>query len=358
MKQIDLIFRTMVAELGQRLLDASFTAEYPLDGRFVPVTVKDRKYWYFDTPSEDGGKNRRYVGPVDDIEINRRVENFKFIKDDVKARRKLVSTLVREAGLIAPETLTGNVVEALAQAGLFRLRACLVGTVAFQTYSAHLGIRLPSASILTGDADIAQDYAISAEVGDSLPPIIDILQSIDPTFRALPHRSGSPRSTTFRNATGYKVEFLTGNRGSDEYLDKSADMPALGGASADPLRFLDFLIYNPVRTVLLHKSGVSVIVPDPARFAVHKIIVAGRRPTETTGTAKRDKDLRQAIILFEALIETGRGDSLAAAMEEALERGESWRAAIKLGARHIPPKQGQYIFDTFNELGLDLREGK
>ena len=192
MKQIDLIFRTMVAELGQRLLDASFTAEYPLNGRFVPVTVKDRKYWYFDTPSEDGGKNRRYVGPVDDIEINRRVENFKFIKDDVKARRKLVSTLVREAGLIAPETLTGNVVEALAQAGLFRLRACLVGTVAFQTYSAHLGIRLASASILTGDADIAQDYAISAEVGDSLPPIIDILQSIDPTFRALPHRSGSP----------------------------------------------------------------------------------------------------------------------------------------------------------------------
>lgn len=358
MKQIDLMFRTVVAELGQRLLDARFTADFPVEGRFVPVTVKDRKYWYFDTPRNEGGKDRRYVGPAEDPEISRRVEDFKLIKDDVKARRKLVSTLVREAGLIAPETLTGNLVEALADAGLFRLRACLVGTVAFQTYSAHLGIRLPAAAILTGDADIAQDYAISAEVGDSLPPVIDILQSVDPTFRALPHRSGSPRSTSFKNKSGYKVEFLTGNRGSDEYLDKPADMPALGGASADPLRFLDFLIYEPVRSVLLHKSGVSVIVPDPARFAVHKIIVAGRRPKETTGTSKRDKDLRQAMILFEALIETGRGDGLAAAMEEALERGDGWRAAIREGARYIPPKQGQYIFDTFNELGLDLRDGK
>lgn len=356
MKQIDLIFRTMVAELGQRLLDATFTTEFPVQGRFVPVTVKDRKYWYFDTPGDDGGKNRRYVGPAEDPEINRRVENFQFIKDDVKARRKLVSTLVREAGLIAPETFTGNVVEALADAGLFRLRACLVGTVAFQTYSAHLGIRLPSASVLTGDADIAQDFAISAEVRDSLPPIIDILQSIDPTFRALPHRSGFPRSTSFRNNTGYKVEFLTGNRGSDEYLDKPADMPALGGASADPLRFLDFLIYEPVRTMLLHRSGVSVIVPDPARFAVHKIIVAGRRPTETMSTLKRDKDLRQAMILFEALLETGRGDGLRAAIEEAVGRGDGWRAAIRQGARHIPSKQGPVIFDTFKELGFDLRE--
>lgn len=358
MKQIDLVYRTMVAELGQRLLDASFTAEFPVEGRFVPVTVKERRYWYLDTPSNEGGKNRRYVGPADDPEITRRVEEFKFIKDDMKARRKLVSTLVREAGLIAPETMTGNLIEALAQAGLFRLRAVLVGTVAFQTYSAHLGIRLPSASILTGDADIAQDYATSSEVGDSLPPIIGILKSIDPTFKAVPHRSGSPRSTSFRNATGYKVEFLTGNRGSDEYLDKPADMPALGGASADPLRFLDFLIYNPVRTVLLHKSGISVTVPDPARFAVHKIIVAGRRQTDTMGTAKRDKDLRQALILFEALIETGQRDSLAAAMEEAIARGDGWRSAIKLGARHIPPKQGHYVFDAFKELELDLLGGR
>ena len=40
---------------------------------------------------------------------------------------------------------------------------------------------------------------------------------------------------------------------------------------------LDFLIRDPVRTVLLHRSGVPVLVPSPERFAVHKLIVATRR---------------------------------------------------------------------------------
>jgi len=354
LKQIDLIYRTMIAELGQRLLDASFMADFPTDGRFVAVTVKQRRYWYFDQPDGAGGQSRRYVGPADDLEITRRVDEFRSIKDDAKARRKLVSTLTRDAGLIAPDIFTGNVIEALANAGLFRLRACLVGTVAFQAYSAYLGVRLPAASILTGDADIAQDFAISAEVGDTLPPITEILQSVDPSFRAIPHASGSHASTAFRNDSGYRVEFLTGNRGSDDYTGKPSKMPALGGASADPLRFLDFLIYEPVRTVLLHKSGVSVIVPDPARFAVHKVIVAARRAVDGHNEMKRDKDLMQAGILFEALTETGRRDSLAAAIEEALGRGEGWRDTIKAGIGLMPGAIRQKVAPEFEALGLDL----
>ena len=77
-------------------------------------------------------------------------------------------------------------------------------------------------------------------------------------------------------------------------------MPALGGASADSLRLLDFLIRDPLRTMLLHKSGVPVTVPDPSRFAVHKLIVASRRHTDGQSAVKRAKDIRQAALLFEA----------------------------------------------------------
>lgn len=156
------------------------------------------------------------------------------------------------------------------------------------------------AGILTGDADLAQDYAISGEVEDAIPPIIALLQSIDPSFRAVPHISGSPRSSAFRNSAAYRVEFLTTNRGSEDYADQPVQMPALGGASAEPLRFMDFLIRDPVRTILLHRAGISVVVPDPSRFAVHKPIVAGRRQDDAGGRAKKEKDLRQAGILFEA----------------------------------------------------------
>lgn len=70
------------------------------------------------------------------------------------------------------------------------------------------------AAILTGDADIAQNYAISREFEDSLPPIVELLQGVDASFRPVPHRSGSAASSAFQNADGYRVEFLTSNRGS------------------------------------------------------------------------------------------------------------------------------------------------
>ncbi len=76
--------------------------------------------------------------------------------------------------MIAPDKMSGDVVEALAAGDLFRLRGVLIGTVAFQTYSGILGVRLPHPwqRSWTGDVDVAQDYAISAEVNDSLPPIL------------------------------------------------------------------------------------------------------------------------------------------------------------------------------------------
>jgi hypothetical protein len=209
-------------------------------------------------------------------------------------------------------------------------------SVAFSSARWLLGVRLPMAAILTGDADIAQDYAISREVEDSLPPIVELLQDVDASFRPVPHRSGSGASSAFQNADGYRVEFLTSNRGSDDYVDQPAKMPALGGASAEPLRFLDFLIREPVRTILLHRSGVPVVVPDPARYAVHKLIVASRRHTDGQGPAKREKDIRQAALLFEALQQTRRSADLALVYNEAWERGPAWQDAIRIGAEMLP----------------------
>jgi hypothetical protein len=233
--------------------------------------------------------------------------------------------------------MSGDVVEALAAGGLFRHRGVLIGTVAFQTYSGILGVRLPRAAILTGDTDVAQDYAISSEVNDSLSPILDLLQGVDPSFRAVPHRSGGAASSAFATKDGYRVEFLTSNRGSDDDIDHPAKMPALGSAIADPLRFLDFLIRDPVRTILQHQSGVPVTVPDPSRYAVHKLIVASRRHTDGQGAVKRDKDIRQAALLFEALQQTRRASDLALVYNEAWERGPAWQEGIRAGAAMLSP---------------------
>ena len=164
MKSIDLMYQTMLAELGQRSLDAAWTADFPPEGRFTPANIKGRKYWYFDIPDGHGGTKRRYVGSADDPDIAQRVADHKRDKDDLRARRRLVNTLTREGGMIAPDAMSGDIVEALADGGLFRLRGVLIGTVAFQCYSGLLGVRLPMAAILTGDADAL----VGVVTGDAL----------------------------------------------------------------------------------------------------------------------------------------------------------------------------------------------
>lgn len=342
MKSIGHIYQTLYSELAQRSLDARFASDFPSDGRFVPVTVKDRKYWYFDRPAGDGSskQERSYVGPADDEEITKRVEAFKDLKADVRERRKIVSTLIREAYLPRPDKTAGDIVKALSDAGLFRPRGVLVGTVAYQAYSAMLGVRLENTAMLTGDADFAQFHSISAAVGDQLPPVLDVLRSVDRTFREVPHMNDGRLSTQFVSRSGYKVEFLTPNRGSDDNAGGPAPMPALGGAAAQPLRFLDFLIYQPERAVLLHGAGVPILVPAPERFAIHKLIVGSRRRTDGEGTAKSAKDRLQAITLMKAMIELRQKEGLAEAYIEAWDRGPAWRDAISSSLRSYSDDEG------------------
>ncbi|WP_411033041.1 GSU2403 family nucleotidyltransferase fold protein [Shinella sp. BYT-45] len=355
MKPIDIAYQTLFSELTQRCFDGAFVSDFPPEGRFVPVTVNDRAYWYFDTPDGAGGKKRSYVGPAEDPEISGRVERFKDLKADIKARHKLVSTLVREAYLPQPNAIAGDVVEALANAGLFRLRTVLVGTTAFQAYPGLLGVRFDKASLQTGDADFAQFHSVSAAVEDSIPPVLQVIRSVDKSFREIPHRNGSTQATQFRAKSGFMVEFLTPNRGSDENEEQPARMPALGGAAATPLRFLDFLIHQPVRSVLLHKAGVPVLVPAPERFTVHKLIVASRRLIDGSSLEKSEKDKRQASALVEALLHLRRHVELTIAYSDAWQRGKAWREALGRSLASLTPHDRERLqeglFEGLKHIG-------
>jgi hypothetical protein len=326
--EIPLSYQTLYAELAQRALDAAFSSDFSADGRFIRQESRGKYYWYFDRDAENGRKKRSYVGPVDDPEINRRVESFKTLKADIRARRKLVSTLIREAYLQPPERRSGMVVEAVADVGFFRLRGVLVGTLAYQCYSAVIGLRLPNTAAITGDADFAQFHAVANSVDDQIDPLIDRLLAIDATFRAVPHMSDGRFSTQIVAKDGYRLDFLTPNASSDDYSGQPARMPALGHIAAQPLRFLDYLIAEPVRAVLLYGAGIPILLPAPERFAIHKLIVASRRLSDDNGFAKSSKDRAQAATLIQALLQTHRERDLADSFMEAWDRGPHWQEAL------------------------------
>jgi hypothetical protein len=138
--------------------------------------------------------------------------------------------------------------------------------------------------------------------------------------------------TRFAGRGGLRVEFLTPNEGSDEEMGHPIPLPALGGAAGEPLRFLDYLIHEPVRTIILHKGGIPVFVPQPQRYAIHKMIVATRR---RAGESREKKDLRQANEIALALLETKRQYDLIEAFEEAERRGPHWKKALEAARRRM-----------------------
>jgi len=347
---LGLTAQTSFAELVDRAMDASFDADFDERGSFIRKSVKGQDYWYYQR-WQDGKAAQTYVGPHRDPEITERVEAFaNRIKPDYKQRRDLVRSLLA-VGLPRPDPTTGQVVEAFWKAGFFRLRGVLIGTTAYQCYAGLLGIKLPAQSLRTADADFAQSFAISNDVRDTIAPADEIVAGIDPTFAAVAHNSDSRHTTAFRNKDGYRIEFLTPNRGSDDYTGRPVRMPALGGISALPIRFLDFLIHQPVRSVLLHGAGIPVTVPAPERYAIHKLIVADRR--DANSRAKSGKDIVQAGNLIVILAEQ-RPDDLVEAWLEAWNRGPAWRKAMTVGHKRLDTNATDALLTAAASRASDL----
>ena len=314
------VIQTVYAELLERCAAAAFREAFPEKGTFVCKTVKGRRYWYFQEPSSQG-KAQKYVGP-ETPELLERIERHKEIRDDEAGRRALVSTLLRSFNSPRPTSETGDVLAALAKAGAFRLRAVLVGTVAFQTYAPMLGVVPAGAALRTEDIDIAQFRDVSVAVADSIPAIMDVLKSVDETFHPVPHQIDGRKVTCYQSKRELRVEFLTPLKGA--YDGKPPILPALG-TNAEPLPFLDFLISEPEPAVVLHDAGIYVNVPAPQRYALHKLIVSQRR---RAGSPKRDKDLRQTEALLDVLVEK-RPFELHDAWDEAYARGPEWRRLLR-----------------------------
>ncbi len=156
------------------------------DGSAHIKTVRGRKYWYWQSPSRNGARPpARYLGPDTPV-LRRRIEERGGIADARKERADMVRSL-RAARMPGPDALSGNVLAALAEAGAFRLRAVLVGSLAFQCYPPMLGFRPSAVLARTGDVDIGQFPAISIAVEDRMEPDLPaVLKTVNSRFEAVP----------------------------------------------------------------------------------------------------------------------------------------------------------------------------
>jgi hypothetical protein len=258
-----------------------------------------------------------FIGRVGDPVAEEQVRSLTRGMELAKARRKTVSML-KSAGLAAPDRTLGAALDAIAHAGLFRDGAVLVGTMAYQVSEPLVGRRLPAPLLMTGDLDLATvNLAISADPPESMEAI---LRRADPSFAAVMQIDPRQPAARFRNDRGYLVDLLSQTRRQGE---RPVPLPQLE-AGAEPLQHLRWLIENPVPAVALWGAGIAVRVPQPARFAVHKLMVAQRRGHDRI---KRQKDLDQADAMMAALY-AHDPFALEDAIEDARAQGKGWAREI------------------------------
>ena len=313
MKQIPLNLMTLYADLVQRQ-----------DANALPAATISRRL--------EGGKRRLYasirdgvtrrqvyIGTEGDPEVAEKVAAYRRAAESTRDLRKTVTAL-KAAGVPAPEPATGRLLETLGKARLFERGMVLVGTVAFQTYPCLVGAYLSHGALLTQDADLAATrFAVPRLVQSE--PLETILKRVDPTFTAN-WTIGDKWPKKFSSANGFQIELLTTRGRTDGPV-------AIKGleCAAHPLRFMEYLLEDSIEVVALYGAGVRVAVPQPARYAVHKLMISQLRPVHS---AKRPKDLQQAREIISAL-RTREPELIEEAFEDARGRGRAWIKAVEAG---------------------------
>ena len=328
MQRQPLEVQTLYAEFQERL--AAYEAQRTighLSGSFVTKSVKGRQYYYFQYLEPGGARKQVYVGPKDAasdaVAARFATERAESSEDGVSIQR--LASLLRAGGAMVTDTASARVLAALSDAGIFKLGGVLVGTHAFIVIGNLLGAAWSGAALRTQDVDVAAETGMSVVLPDAPADIPSVLESLEMGFLPVPALNPRSPSTSFKvRGRGVRVDLVTP---TSARRSSPVELPRFK-ASAQPLKFLDLVIESAVRGAVVDGGGILVNVPDPARFALHKLIVAGERPA--TMHSKREKDLWQAAQVLEVLVVERQGD-VRRAWDAVVARGRGWTKRVESG---------------------------
>jgi hypothetical protein len=316
-----------------QLFEAAIAADHvrsvaDLTGSFATKTVKGRKYWYYQCTQPSGVLKQHYVGP-DSAAVRRLVESARG-----QGATKSLRPLAQVAATLGCSVIVKKherVLRRLAEYGFFRGGGLLIGTHAFLVFGNVLGVRWGRPE-LTQDIDFAHaGRALSLALPGTLEvrteKAIDSLAMGFLPVSGLAGKSGA----TFLNPKEpeFRLDFLTvRHRGRDEpYYHPQLNV------ALQPLPFMEFVLEQVEQAVALSsEEAVLVNLPEPARFAVHKLIVFGERAGAYR--AKGTKDLAQAAALLTVLWER-RPNLVKDALADAGSRGKGWAVRLRSGANAL-----------------------
>ena len=205
-----------------------------------------------------------------------------------------------------------------------------MGTHFYRLYEGILGARFSFDRMAqTGDIDINCFERVSLALDDVVsPPIQDFLG--DFSFSVVPNIDCNKVWRWRQTKNELLVEFLT-----PSFQETKGIVPLeVIGVNAQSLHYLNYLIADPIKAVAVYRSGVLVQIPRPERFAIHKLIVAGRR-REGSDSLKAHKDRLEAAFLITILTED-RPDEIERGIRRCISSGPKWQQRLDQSLKHIP----------------------
>lgn len=280
------------------------------------------QYWVHRHSDGAGRRIETYIGKLDDAAVQARVDGLRSRIERANATIAQVRILAR-SGFATVDRKAYSTLASLHNHGIFRAGGLLIGSHAYGALINALGVRTVAYS--TEDVDIARRETL---VLPDVPPFIDMLKETGIEFFEVPRVDRRAPSTSFaeRGGSRLRVDLLVPSQG-DDY--PTIPVPELK-AHAKGLPYLAYLLGASQEVPILSPHGVVLArVPVPERYAIHKLIVAQMR---SKTSAKPEKDLRQAAILIDALVERFPGaveDALAAVPKSARSLVKQSLVALK-----------------------------
>jgi hypothetical protein len=325
--------QTLFAELSERLRATEAARSFAsLAGSFSRKIVRDSDYWYFKTSEGATGQKEYFIGPdnAETRSVMKAYASGRKEAEEATARIERLCAMLRQGGAMTTDTPSARVIAGLASAGVFRVGAVLVGTHAYIALGNLLGVRWDSA-LRTQDIDLAAATVLQVAVPQAEADLPKALDALNMGFLPVPGLNPKSPETSFKvRGQQLRVDLLTPALGSRS--GKPVTIPRLK-AAAQPLELLDYLLEAPIAVPLVNGGATLVNVPDPARFALHKLLISGRR--QVFEQAKAGKDRQQAGEIIETLYEDRRGD-LRLAVDSLNKRAAVWRTRLRRELAKLP----------------------
>ena len=324
-----------------QLLDAGHAADIArtvadLPGTFAKKQVKGKPYWYYQFLDVSGRKRQVYVGPEND-------KVLALIASGRKTGPKAaLGALARSAAALGNQPMLTRhfrVIQRLSDYGFFNAGGVLIGTHAFLSFGNMLGVRWTDGQ-RTQDVDFAHaGKALSIALpSDMVIDIRDAIDSLQMGLLPIEHSDGGAGATYLDpRDPDFQIDFVTTlHRGGNQPFRH----PKLG-VSLQPLKFMEYLLEDVQQAAAFSGAGVAVVsVPHPARYAFHKLLVAGERPISRA--VKSNKDVQQAAALLSLLGERDE-ESVQEALADMARRGPGWVKRLAHGKKllkRVAPELG------------------